>query len=102
MTASLGVWAEGPAPNGFLYRWEADQGAGGSGFVILDQVSWRFRPADRAGKPLGDIVVDVVGGEVTGSTDGVDRAVVVKVAASIRRAYQRSGVLPETAHAHFY
>jgi hypothetical protein len=102
VTASLGIWAEGSLPGGILYRWEADHGDGGSGFVAFDPVSRQFRPADRSGDVIGNLIVDGVSGESTGSAAGVDRGLLTKVATSILRAYQRSGEPPETAHAHFY
>ncbi|MBB2940909.1 hypothetical protein FB565_000613 [Actinoplanes lutulentus] len=102
MTASIGVWAEGSSPHGVLYRWEADQGAGASGFVAFDPQARRFRPADRLGNVLGDLLIDAVSGETTGSAEGVDPAGLARVAASILRAFTRSGEPPKTAHAHYY
>ncbi len=58
MTASLGIWAEGESAGGILYRWEADHGSGGSGFVHFDPTCRRIRPVDGSGGPLGDLVID--------------------------------------------
>jgi hypothetical protein len=102
MTASIGIWAEQTLPGGVLYRWEADQGSGGSGFVTFDPAAQRFRPADQAGNPLGDLVIDGVQGTLTGSADGVDQATLTKVAVSIQRRFARSGEPPKTAHAYYY
>ncbi|TDC40024.1 hypothetical protein [Micromonospora sp. KC213] len=102
MTASLGIWAEGPSSTGVLYRWEADHGSGGSGFVAFDPVSRQFRPIDATGTPLGNLVLDGTSGDTTGSADGTDRKLLTQVATSILRAYARSGEPPATAHAHFY
>jgi hypothetical protein len=33
MTASSGIWAHGPAAGGVIYRWRADEGRDGEGFV---------------------------------------------------------------------
>ncbi|GGQ71029.1 hypothetical protein [Couchioplanes azureus] len=102
MTASLGIWAEASSSAGVLYRWEADHGTGGCGFVTFEPVSRKFRPADEAGSVLGDLVIDGNSGEATGTAESVDRSVLIKVASSILRAYVRSGEPPKTAHAHFY
>ncbi len=102
MTASLGIWAEGPLTGGVLYRWEADHGDGGSGFVAFDPASRRFRPADHSGNVLGDLVIDGTDGETTGSAEGIDRRVLTHVASAILRAYARAGEPPATAHAHYY
>ncbi|BAL86474.1 hypothetical protein AMIS_12540 [Actinoplanes missouriensis 431] len=102
MPASIGIWAEQTLPSGVLYRWEADHGSGGSGFVRFEPDSQRFRPADRAGNVLGDLTVDGVSGDTTGSADGVDRTVFTQVSVSILRRYTRSGEPPKTAHAHYY
>jgi hypothetical protein len=102
MTASLGVWASGPVAGGTLYRWEADRGDGGNGFVVFDDQAQTIRPSDAEGIPQGTFVVDVAAAESSGATDGVSPSLVLKVAASIGKAYRRAGKIPETAHAYYY
>ena len=46
MAFSYGIWAERPLATGTLYRWEADLGEDGSGFVIFDPVTMTVRPSD--------------------------------------------------------
>jgi hypothetical protein len=102
MTASLGVWASGPVPGGTLYRWEADRGEGGNGFVVFDDQAQRVWPSDADGHPQGTFVVDMAAAESAGATEGVSPSLVLKVAASILKAYRRAGKIPETAHAYYY
>jgi hypothetical protein len=102
MTASLGVWASGPVAGGVLYRWEADRGEGGTGFVVFDEQAQTVRPTGADGSPQGTLVVDLAASQSTGETEGVSRSLVLKVAASIRKAYRRVGGVPETAHATYY
>jgi hypothetical protein len=88
MTASIGVWAQGETTGEVvLYRWEADQR---SGFVTFEVSIQEVRAADGRGRAIGQ------------PADGVDRRLVVQVAAAIRRAYRRAGKAPETAHAYYY
>jgi hypothetical protein len=102
MTASLGVWASGAVTGGTLYRWEADRQEDGNGFVVFDAEAQTIRPSDADGNPQGTFVVDGAAAQSTGETDGVSRSLVLKVAASIFKAYRRAGKIPETAHAHYY
>jgi hypothetical protein len=102
MTASLGVWAAGPVAGGTLYRWEADRGEGGNGFVVFDDQAQTIRPSDAEGTPRGTLVVDVAAVESAGATEGVSPSLVLKVAAAIVKAYRRAGKVPDTAHAYFY
>jgi hypothetical protein len=102
VTASLGIWAEGALPRGMVYRWEADHGEGGSGFVAFDPDTRQIRPSDASGNVLGSMIINGADGEVSGSADGIDPVVLTKVAGSILRAFKRSGEAPVTAHAHFY
>jgi hypothetical protein len=101
MAFSLGVWAQGTASGGTVYRWEADQGESGTGFVLFDSGLRTIRPSDGRGVPLGSLVVDAAAGHATGDAEGVDRSLVLKVAAAILKAYSRSGDVPETAHAYY-
>lgn len=101
MTASLGIWAHFAAPDGVTYRWAADEGRDGTGFLHFDPAANVFRPSDGA-HTIGDLRIDGGTGDVTGSADGVDVRILVKVATAILRAYAKSGDVPETAHAYFY
>jgi hypothetical protein len=60
-----------------------------------------FRPSDGADF-LGDLVIDGDNGEMTGTADGVDGSLLLKVVSSILRAYGKAGKVPQTAHAYFY
>ncbi|MEV6597120.1 hypothetical protein AB0M36_09695 [Actinoplanes sp. NPDC051346] len=46
MTASLGIWAHGAGADGVIYRWVADEGQGGEGFVYFNPALKTFRPWD--------------------------------------------------------
>jgi hypothetical protein len=102
VTASLGVWASGPVTGGTLYRWEADRAEDGNGFVVFDAQAQTIRPSDADGNPQGTLIVDVAAAQSSGETEGVSRSLVLKVAASIHKAYRRAGKIPETAHAYYY
>ncbi|UQU65124.1 hypothetical protein COUCH_01865 [Couchioplanes caeruleus] len=100
MAASIGIWAQGDlAGERVLYRWEAGQD---SGFVSFEVATRRFRPADVGGRPIGDLVLDVVSGDVTGAADGVGSRLLSQVAAAILRGYARVGGPPATAHAYYH
>ncbi|MGA5305411.1 hypothetical protein ACPCHT_36295 [Nucisporomicrobium flavum] len=100
MTASIGIWAHGDLTGDHvLYRWEADQDAG---FVAFEVATRRFRPADAGGRPIGDLVLDVVSGDLTGAADGVNQRLLSQVVASILRGYARVGGPPPTAHAYYH
>ena len=101
MAFSLGVWAQGAVPGGTVYRWEADQGQSGTGFVLFNAESRTVRPSDDQGNPQGSFVVDAAAGHAIGDVEGFDRSLVLKVAAAILKAYGRSGNVPETAHAYY-
>jgi hypothetical protein len=98
---NLGVWRQGPVLGGVLYRWVADEGQNGSGFVVLDLDREVLRPADAEGRLLGDLSVDCGTGVVAGAADGVDRRAFMQVFAALLRARARSGPTPETAHAYY-
>ena len=98
---NLGVWRQGVVQGGVLYRWAADEGQSGTGFVLLDADREVIRPADAEGRPIGDLSVDYRTDEASGTADGVDRRAFMQVAASMRRARARSGPTPETAHAYY-
>jgi hypothetical protein len=101
MTASLGIWAHGPAADGVIYRWEADEGRDGQGFVYFNPASKAFRPWDGSGF-IGDLTVDGDTGDVEGAADEVDRRLFMQVVGAILRAYAKSGEVPVTAHAYFH
>jgi len=101
MSFSLGVWAQGTVAGGTLYRWEADQERGCSGYVVFDSAAGTVRPSDGEGSPIGDLVADRASGELRGSADGVDRPGFVQTAAAIFRASAKVGKDPTTAHAHY-
>jgi hypothetical protein len=98
---SLGVWAVGRTPAGTVYRWEADQGQSGTGFVLFDADARTIRPSDREGNPQGSYVVDFAASQENGDTDGIDRSLVIRVGGSILKAFGRAGEIPETAHAYY-
>lgn len=102
MTHSLGVWAMGSTTfEGTLYRWEADQGVHGAGYVVFDVPTQTIRPADVAGTAQGDLCIDARTGVLSGVAKGVDPTQFVKVAAAIFKAYARNGDVPQTAHAYY-
>ncbi|MEV4638150.1 hypothetical protein AB0J80_12445 [Actinoplanes sp. NPDC049548] len=100
MTASIGIWAQGDLTGEIvLYRWEAD---GKTGFVTFEVPTRRFRPADHTGQPIGDLVLDLVADELSGTAAGVDRRLFSKATVAIMRAYRRAGTAPATAHAFYH
>jgi hypothetical protein len=101
MAMSLGIWAERTFPDGALYRWEGDQGESGRGFVMFDAAAQTIRPAAADGGASGTLLVNGATGEVTGASDGLDRATFMQVAAAILKAYAKTGEAPATAHAYF-
>jgi hypothetical protein len=101
MTASLGIWANGPAAGGVIYRWEADKGRDGKGFVYFEPTSKVFRPWDGAGF-VGDLTVNADTGDVDGTADDVDPKLFMQVVGAILRACAKSGKAPQTAHAYFH
>jgi hypothetical protein len=98
MAFSYGIWAERPVASGMLYRWEADLGDDGSGFVVFDSVSMIVRPSDGDGTPLGTLAVDGGTGELDGDSAGVDRVKFVQVASAILREHSKLGSIPPSAH----
>jgi hypothetical protein len=100
MTAALGIWRQRTTAGRVLYRWETDTKA--QGFLLFVPETRTFRPADEAGQPLGDYVVDAASGEEAGHAEGLDRTVFLQAMASILRAYARTGEAPATAHATYY
>ena len=101
MAMSLGIWAERTVPDGALYRWEGDQGQSGRGFALFNAAAQTIRPADPDGGVSGSFLVNGATGEVSGSSDGLDRATFMQVAGAILKAYAKSGEVPRTAHAFF-
>jgi hypothetical protein len=101
MAFSLGIWSHGTVPGGTIYRWEADEGRGASGFVVFNAESGTIRPSDREGNALGDFVVDAAAGRTSGNATGVDGSLLVKVAIGIVKAYHRAGGVPATAHTYY-
>jgi hypothetical protein len=101
MTFYLRIWAQREIDGGTLYRWEADEGASGSGYVIFDSVALSVRPSDGDASMVGDLVVDGALGEVRGSAEGVNRAGFVRVAAAIVKTYRRTGTVRDAAHAYY-
>jgi hypothetical protein len=98
---SIGIWAHAASPHGAVYRWEADGGAGGAGYVLLNLEARTVRPCDAAGEPMGNLTLDIGGGNMTGDPGSVDRAKFVRTAGAILKAYRRAGEAPRTAHAYF-
>ncbi len=101
MAYSLGIWADRAVPGGTLYRWEADQGQGGSGFLVVDFPSRTVRPSDRNGTALGDLVLDGESGMVSGGTEGISPGLFLKVAAAILKAFAKDDRIPRTAHTYY-
>jgi hypothetical protein len=98
MAFSYGIWAERPMANGTLFRWEADLGEDGSGFVIFDPVTVTVRPSDGDGGLLGTLAMNGGTGELDGDSDGVDRVKFVQVASAILREHSKLGEIPSSAH----
>jgi hypothetical protein len=101
MAFSLGVFAVRTTSGGTFYRWESDQGQSGTGFVLFNAENQTVRPSDAKGDVVGTLVVDGRSGELTGVSDGIDRANFMRVAASILKAHAKTGEVPATAHAYY-
>jgi hypothetical protein len=101
MTASLGIWAHGPAVDGVIYRWEADEGRDGRGLVYFEPASKVFRPWDGS-RFIGDLMVNGDTGESTGTAKDIDPTLFMQVVGAIVRAYAKAGEAPTTAHAYFH
>lgn len=101
MAFSYGIWAQRTVPGGTLYRWEGDRGRDGSGFVLFDPETLTIRPSNADGEVVGSLAVDSDSGNVTGASDGVDRAKFRQVAAAIFKAHAKSGSVPATAHVYY-
>lgn len=101
MNYSVGIWAHGQVPNGVVYRWEADGGTGGNGFVLLETATKAVRPCDSTGRILGTLAVNADTGDLTGETSEVDRTAFLRTAAAIIKRFLATGTAPETAHSYF-
>jgi hypothetical protein len=98
---SIGVWAHAQVPHGVVYRWEADGGQNGTGFVLLETSTPAVRPCDGNGDVIGDLVLDADSGKMTGTAAGIDRAAFSRTAAAILKSFLKTGQVPQTAHAYF-
>jgi hypothetical protein len=98
MTFSYGIWAERPVASGMLYRWEADLGEDGYGFVVFDSVKMTVRPSDGSGDVIGTLAMNGGTGELDGGSEGVDRVKFVQVASAIFREHSKLGTIPASAH----
>jgi|SRR5919112_662947 hypothetical protein len=98
MAFSYGIWAERPTASGMLYRWEADLGEDGSGFVIFDPAMMTVRPSDGHGILLGTLAMNGGTGELDGDSESIDRVKFVQVAAAILREHSKLGRAPSSAH----
>ncbi|GII25720.1 hypothetical protein [Planosporangium mesophilum] len=101
MNYSIGIWAYAQVPRGVIYRWEAGGGDCGTGFVLLETAARAVRPCAEDGALLGDLVLDVDSGSLTGDAAGVSRAAFTKIAAAILKSILKSGQAPQTAHTYF-
>jgi hypothetical protein len=98
MAFSYGIWAERPVSGGMLYRWEADLGEDGSGFVVFHSDTMTVRPSDRDGHLLGSLAINGGTGDLHGDSDGIDRTKFVQVASAIIREHSKLGKVPTSAH----
>ena len=98
MTFSYGIWAERPVASGMLYRWEADLGDDGAGFVVFDSVTMTVRPSNADGNLLGSLAMNGNKGELDGASEGVDRVKFIQVASAILREHSKLGRIPASAH----
>lgn len=101
MAYSIGIWAMHETPDGFLYRWQLDEGRGGDGFVLLDSALEVVRPADDAGQAIGSLSMSSVTGNIEGSSENVNVPVFARVSASILKSVTTTGKAPATAHAYY-
>jgi hypothetical protein len=98
---SVGIWAGERLPGGVVYRWEADGGAGGSGFVFLETATRTVRPCTVSGEPIGDLAFKADEGGLSGDAPTVNKAVFARAAAAILKNYLKEGEVPQTAHVYF-
>jgi hypothetical protein len=101
MNYSVGIWAHAEVPHGMVYRWEADGGDSGTGFVLLETADRTVRPSDANGNVLGTLVLDAETGDLTGEAPGINRAAFARTAAAIIKRYLAAGKAPQTAHTYF-
>jgi hypothetical protein len=101
MNYSIGIWAHAEVPRGVVYRWEADGGDSGTGFVLLDTAGSTVRPSNGEGQTVGSLVMDASTGDVTGEAPGINRTTFVKTAAAVLKRYLAAGKAPETAHTYY-
>src|SRR4051794_7301930 len=98
---SIGIWAHAEVPGGVVYRWEADGGDSGTGFVLLDTAGNTVRPCNAEGQTIRSLVMDASTGDVTGEAPGINRTTFVKTAAAVLKRYLAAGKAPETAHTYY-
>jgi hypothetical protein len=84
-----------------VYRWEADGGDSGSGFVLLQTATGKVRSCDASGQALGTLAMSADDGDLTGETDGVHRPTFMRIAAAILGSFIQTGTPPQTAHRYF-
>jgi hypothetical protein len=101
VTYSIGIWSHAQVSGGVIYRWEADGGDGGTGFVLLETAARAVRPCAADGRVLGDLVLDTDNGILTGDAAGVSRAAFTRTAAAILKSFLKTGQAPQTAHTYF-
>lgn len=101
MNYSVGIWAHAEVPNGVVYRWEADGGDSGTGFVLLDTAGNTVRPCTADGHTIGSLALNAGTGDITGEAPGINRATFVKTAAAVLKQYLATGTAPQTAHTYY-
>ncbi|GAA1817500.1 hypothetical protein HC028_21090 [Planosporangium flavigriseum] len=101
MNWSIGIWAQAQLPRGVMYRWEADGGEGGTGFVLLETLKPTVWPCDGNGDAIGDLVLHADSGNATGDAAGIDRGAFTRVTAATLKAFLKTRQVPQTAHVYF-
>jgi hypothetical protein len=97
----LGIFKVMPVPVGAVYRWEADGGDSGRGYVLFDAERLSVRPCAEDGTPISDVAVSGAELRLSGAGTPVDRLKLVRVAGAIMAKFRSTGEVPETAHKYY-